>query len=134
MSARTLAVVLAADDDVADAQRAFAHQHRRGRAAGFEAGFDDVALGAAVGIGLQLQQVGLEQNHFDQLVHALLGQRGNIHENRVAAPIVRHQALVLQLLADLQRVRVRMVDLVDGDEDRDFGRLGVAQALRAFAA
>ena len=42
------AVILAADDDVADAQRAFAHQHRGGRAAGLEAGFDDVALGAAV--------------------------------------------------------------------------------------
>ena len=56
-----LAVVLAADDDIAHAQRAFAHEHRGDRAAGFEAGFDDVALGAAVRVGLQLQQIRLEQ-------------------------------------------------------------------------
>ena len=42
------AVILAADDDVAHAQRAFAHQHRRRRAARLQAGFDDVAFGAAV--------------------------------------------------------------------------------------
>ena len=67
-----------------------------------------------------------------QLVHALLGQRGNIHENRVAAPVVRHQPLVLQLLADLQRVGVRMVDLVDGHQDRDLGRPGVAERLEGL--
>ena len=97
------AVVLAANNDIAHAQRAFAHQHGGGGAAGLQAGFDHVAFGAAVRIGFEFQQIGLEQNHLDELIDALLGQRGNIDENRVATPIVRHQAFVLQLLADLQR-------------------------------
>ena len=64
-----------------------------------------------------------------QLVHALLGQRGNIDKNRVATPIVRHQAFVLQLLAHLQRVGVRMIDLVDRDDDRHLGGLGMVQGF-----
>ena len=123
------AVKFAAQNDVADAQRAFADQHRRRRAARLDAGFDDVALGAAVGVRLEFQQFGLEQNHFQQLVHALFGERGNVHENRVAAPVVRHESLVLQLLADFQRVRVRMIHFVDGDEDRNFRGLGVVERL-----
>ena len=55
----------------------------------------------------------------------MLGQPGNIDENRVAAPVVGYQALVLQLLADLQRIRVGMVNFVDGDENGNFRRLGV---------
>src|SRR6266404_1586843 len=94
------AVVLAADHDVADAQGAFANQHGGGGAAGFEAGFDDVAFGVAVGIGLKFQQVGLEQNHLDEFVHPLFRQRGDIGVHRIAAPVIGDQAFVLQLLAD----------------------------------
>ena len=61
---------------------------------------NDIALGAAVGIRLEFEQFGLKQDHFQQLVHALLGERGNVHKNRIATPIIRHQPLVLQLLAD----------------------------------
>ncbi len=124
----------AANDHVAHAQRAFAHQHRGGRAAGFEARFDDVAFGAAVGVGLEFQQVGLKQNHFQQLVHPLLGQGRNIDENRLAAPFVGHQALLLQLLPHLHRVGVGVIALVDSDEDGRLRRLRVAQALPASAA
>jgi hypothetical protein len=81
-----LAVILAADDDIAETQRAFAHEHGGHRTAGFDAGFDDIALGIAVGVRLQLQQVGLEQNHFEQLVHALLGERGAVHERSFRRP------------------------------------------------
>ena len=91
-------------------------------------------LARRFGIGLQFQQIGLEQNHFEQFVHALFGERGNVHENRVAAPIVGHEAFVLQLLADLHRVGVRMIDFVDGDEDRELWRPWRGSTLRAFAA
>ncbi len=110
----------------------FAHQHRRGRAARLDAGFDDVALGAAVGIRLQLEQFGLEQNHFQQLVDALFRQCGNVHENRVAAPIVRHQPLVLQLLADFQGIGVGMVNFVDRHQNGNFGRLRVIEGFEGL--
>ena len=89
------AVKFAAQGHIADVQCAFAHEHRRSRAAGFHAGFDDVALGPAIRIGLQLQQIGLEQNHFQQFVYALFCLRGNIHKNCFTAPIIRHKTLVL---------------------------------------
>ena len=94
---------------------------------GSRPGLDDITFGAAIRVGLKLEQIGLQQNHFDQLIDALLGQRGNIDENGIATPIVRNQTFVLQLLANFHRVRVGMVDLVDGDEDRHLGRLRVVQ-------
>ena len=69
------AIILAANDDIAHAQGSFANQDRGRRTARLQAGFNDVAFGAAVRIGLQFQQVRLEQNHLDQFVHALLGER-----------------------------------------------------------
>ena len=68
------AIILAADDDVADAEGAFSDENGGRRAARFEARFDNVAFGAPVGIGLEFEQIGLEQNHFDEFVHALLGE------------------------------------------------------------
>jgi hypothetical protein len=48
-------------------------------------------------------------------------------KDRFAAPIVGRETFFLQLLADLHRVRVRVIALVDRDEDRNFRGLGVAQ-------
>src|SRR5439155_22233620 len=119
--------VLSADDNVADAQSAFAHENGGGGPAGFEAGLDDVAFGGAIGVGLQFQDFGLEDDHFEQLVDPLLGERRNVHENGVAAPFLADQPFVLQLLTDLHRVGVGMVGLVDGDDNRNLGGLGVTE-------
>ena len=113
-------VVGAAEDDVADLEGALADEDGGGGATGLESGLDDVALGLAVRVGLELQQVGLEDNHLQQLVDALLCHCGTVHEECGAAPFVGREALFLKLLADAGGVRVRVVALVDGDEDRDF--------------
>ena len=120
---------MAADDHIADPQGAFAHQDRGRRPAGSQARLDHIAFGATVRIGFEFEQVRLQQNHVQQLINALLGQRRDIHENRVAAPIVGHQASVLELLADLHRVGIGMVDFVDGDENGNFGCFGVVERL-----
>ncbi len=60
------------------------------------------------------------------------GQRGDIHENRIAAPIVRDQPLVLQLLADFQRVGVRVVDLVDRHQQGHLGGARVVERLEGL--
>ena len=98
----------------------------------FNARFYHVAFGAAVGIRLELEQLGLQQNHFQQFVHALLGERGNVHKNGVATPIVGDQSLVLQLLAHLHRIRVRMVALVDGHQNRDLGGFRVTERFEGL--
>ena len=113
-------------------QRAFAHEHGRRRAAGRNAGLDDISLGVAVRIRFEFQQVGLEQNHFQQLVHAGFGHGGTLDENGVAAPIVRHETFFLQLLADAQRVCVRMINFIDRDENRHFRRLRVCERFQSL--
>ena len=114
---------------ITQTKRTLTHEHGGHRTAGLNTRLDHIALGIAIRIGLQLQQVSLEQDHFEQLVHALFGERGAIHENRLAAPVIRHESFLLQLLANLHRVRVRMVALVDGDEDGKFRGLGMIQGF-----
>ena len=53
----------------------------------------------------------------------------HVDEHRVAAVLLGDQAVLGQLLADLVRVGLRLVDLVDRDHDRHVGRLGVVQRL-----
>jgi len=71
----------------------------------------------------------LEQDHFDQLVHALFCQRGNIHKNSVATPIVRNQPFILQLLTNPQGVGVGVVYFIHCDQHRHFSCLRVAERL-----
>ena len=89
-------------------------------------------LARRLGLALQLEQIGLKQDHLDQLIDVLPGEGGDLDEDRIPAPIVRHQAFVLQLLADLQGVGVGMIHLVDGDDDRDFGGAGVVEGLQGL--
>ena len=53
------------DDDVADLQRAALYQHGGdGAAALVQLGFDDRAFGGAIGIGLEVEKFGLQQDGF----------------------------------------------------------------------
>ena len=57
----------------------------------------------------------------------LLGR--DVDEHRVAAVLLGDEVVLGELLADLGRVGVRLVDLVDRDDDRHVGRLGVVERL-----
>ena len=54
---------------------------------------------------------------------------GNRHHDRIAAPIFGQQAAVGELLLDALRLRVGLVDLVDGHDDRHLGRAGVVDGF-----
>ena len=84
---------LAADNDIAHMQGAFANEHGGGRTARSEAGLDHIAFGAAIRVGFQFEQVGLEDEHLQKLIDALFRQSRNIHENGIATPFIRNQAL-----------------------------------------
>ena len=67
ISARTLPTIGAGDERVADVERAVLHEDRRDRPASLiELRFEHRARGVALGIGLQLADVGDEQHHLEQ--------------------------------------------------------------------
>ena len=80
-------------------------------------------------IGFQILHVRDQQNHFEQQIEIRLGLRRNRHHDGVAAPIFRQQAAIGELLLDPLRLGVRLVDLVDRDDDRNLGRLGVVDGF-----
>ena len=118
-------------DRVADAQRAALDQHRGDRTAtAVEVRLDDEALGVLVGVGPQVQgRVGGQHDRLEQLVEVELGLGRDVDEHRVAAVLLGHQAVLGELAADLGRVGVGLVDLVDRDHDRHLGGLGVVERL-----
>ena len=126
-----LAGGVAGDDRVADAQRAALDEHRRdGPAADVETRLDDRArrLGVRVRAEVELG-VRDEQDLLEQLleVRLLLGRdRGEL---RVAAPVLRLEALGGELRLHPVGVRVGHVDLVDRDDDRHLGRARVVDRL-----
>jgi hypothetical protein len=94
--------VHAADEVVADAQRAVLHEHRRHRAlARIELRLDHRARWRAVGVGLEVQDLGLQEDLLEQLVdvRALLGR--DLGREHVAAELLQHDAVLQQLLLDL---------------------------------
>ena len=86
-------------------QRAGLHQHRGDRAAALvELGFDDDALGGAVGIGLEVENFGLQQDRFEQLVEiGALGRR-HLDVQHLAAQRFDEDLVLQQLRAHLLRV------------------------------
>ena len=125
-----LAPGIARDERDAGVERAALHEHGRDRpAADVEARLDHDALRRGLGIGLELQDVGLQQQHLEQLVQpgALLG--GDVDEDRRPAPLLGLQAERRELGAHALRIGVGAVDLVDRDHDRHLGGLGVVDRL-----
>ena len=130
-----LAAGLAGDDGVADAERAAADQHgRHDAAARVDLGLDDEPAGRRFGVGLEVADLGHEQEHVEEVVEAdaLLG--AGLDEDVVAAPLLGHDAVLGELLLDALDVGVGLVDLVDDDDDGHLRRLGVVDGLDASAA
>ena len=129
ISARTLPLEHR-DEHVTDAQRAALDEHGRERAAALvELGFDHRAFGGAVGVGLQLEDFGLELDRFEQLVEVGLLGRRDFDVLDVAAHVLDDDLVLEQFLADLLRLGLGLVDLVDRDDHRHAGRLGVVDRL-----
>ena len=81
------------------------------------------------GFALSSLELGDEQDHLEQQVEVLLLLRRDLDHDGCAAPRFRRQTEVRELLLDALGVGVRLVNLVDRDEDRHARRLRVIDRL-----
>ena len=96
-----------------------------GTTAAVEPTFHDDPAGGAVGIGLQLEDLGLQRRHLEELRDAIAPLRRGGHEDGLSAPVLRHQPQIRQLALHAIGLRSRLVDLVHGHQDGHIGGLGV---------
>ena len=116
----------AGDHEIADAQRAALDQHGRYRpAAAVELGFDHGAFGRTVGIGLEVENFGLQRDHFQEPVDILFLGGGDFDVHHFAAERLDLDLVLQQIGAHALGLGVRLIHLVDGDDDRHLRRLGV---------
>ena len=125
-----LAEVLADENGVAHLERAAGDEQRRARTETLlQLRLDDVAVGAAVGVGGKLQNFGLHENILQKTVHAFTGDTRHRAADNVAAPIFRRETRFLQLLFDAVDVGRGLVALCDGDHHLHARLAGDADAL-----
>ena len=83
----------------------------------------------AVGVGLEVEDLGLQQDLLEQLSMPVPFFAEISAESVVAAELLEHDAVLQQVLLDLLHVGRRQIDLVDRDDHRHAGVLGVADRL-----
>ncbi len=128
-----LAVHVAHHKVVAGAQGSVLHQHRGDRSPSpVEFRFEHHATGGALGRRPEFLQVGHQADHFHQQIQIGFLFGGNVDEHRGATPGFRHQAAVGQLFLDPVGQRIRLVDLVDGDNDRHFGGMRMVNGFEGL--
>jgi hypothetical protein len=113
-------------------ERASLDKARRHRTApGVEVRLEDEGAGERLRVGHDrgVLHVGDEQDRIEELRDpGALGTR-HLDDERVAAPLLRDELLLDELLPDTLRVGVALVDLRDRHHDRHLGRPGVADGF-----
>ena len=120
-----------ADERGADFQCAgFNDDRGGGAAAGNDARLDDPCAGGGFWVGAEFKDFRLEDDEFQQIVHALALESGDRGKLGVAAVIGGLEACLRELAFHPLDVRGWEVALVDGDDDRFPRLLGVLDGLR----
>ena len=117
-------------DDIAHRQGAALHQNGgHGATTTIQPGLDDGAFGGTVGVGVQIEQFGLQGDGLEQLVEIELLERGHFDLERVAAQGFHLHFVLQQLAAHALWLGVGLVDLVDRHDQRHASRLRMADRL-----
>ncbi len=120
------AVENAADIGVSLPQETFLDQDRGHRPPALvQPGLYYAAPGRTVRPGLEFQDVGLQEDHVQKLVHPLAGLGRNFHEDRLSAPGFGDEADFHHLPAHFFRVGSGLVHFVYGHHDGHARGLGV---------
>ena len=94
---------------IADPQRAALDENRRHRAAAaVELGFDHGAFGRTIGIGFEIEDFGLQADHFQELVDIGLLGGGDFDVDHVAAHGFDLHFVLQQIGAHALRIGVRL--------------------------
>ena len=101
----------------------------RAAASPVELRLDDDAARLALATRLELQQLGLQRHHLEQLLDAFAIGCGDLDTDRLPAELLRDDLVLQQCLLDPLGVGLRLVDLVDGDDHRHARGLGVVDGL-----
>ena len=118
------------DDDIARMERTVLHKDGgNGTATFIETRLDDKTLGAAIRIGFQFLDLRHEQDGFQEFIDVHTGQCGHRNADDVAAPFLGDEVVLGEFLHDLIGVGVRLIHLVDGDDDVDARRFRVVDRL-----
>jgi hypothetical protein len=118
------------DEVVTDPQRAGLHQHRGDRpATTLEVGIYDRADRVPLRVGLQLEDVGGQDDRGEEVVDALAGLGAEVDAFVLASVVAGHYALGGELLVHAVRVGAVLVHLVDGDDDRHLRRSRMVDGL-----
>ena len=94
------AVGKAGDQRIAHVQGTACHENRGNRTAALvELSLEDVTGGKGVGVGLELEHVGLEQHGLEQVVDTDLLLGRDVDEHVLSAPLLGDDAVLGELLA-----------------------------------
>ena len=111
-------------------QRTALHKHRGNRAAALvEVGLDDEAGGQCIWIGLELEDIGLQDDGLKQVVDIELLLCRDVDEHVRTAPFLGDDAVFGQLLAYAVGVGARLIDLVDRHDDGHVSCLRMVDGL-----
>src|SRR3954453_15892260 len=124
-------VGVSGDDRVTDAQGAALYEHGGNRTTTtVEVRLDSHTLGRPRRVGPKVKRgVGGDDDRLEQLPVAGACHGRHVDEDRLAAVLLSDEAVLRELAANLRRVGAFLVDLVDGDDNRDVSRLRVVERL-----
>ena len=120
----------AGNNGITDMQSTALYQYGSNRAAAFiQLCLDDGAVSRQIRVSLQLLHFSNQQNHFQQVADAGFLMCGNRYHNGVAAPILRNELMLCQLLFNVIRICARTVDFIDSYNDRYLCSLSMVDSL-----
>lgn len=120
----------ARDKGVADSKRPALHEDRGDDAPrAVELGFEHDAVRRLIDRGLEVGDVRHEEDHLEKLFDSRALFRGDFARDDLTAVFLDQDVAVGELLLDAVGARIRLVDLVDGDDDRDARGLRVVDGF-----
>ena len=125
------AISRARNDGVTDAEGSRLDEHGCHSATAFvEASLDGNTAGSLVRVGAQVEtSICGEQNGIKKSIDVQTGESRDVDEHDVSSVLLSDQTKFGELLTNLGRVGVGLVDLVDSNNDGHASGLGVVQSL-----
>ena len=118
---------------VAYMQGALLNQHRRHRALALvQLRLDHKTSGVPVRIRLQFLHIRREKDILQQILDTFTGLCGDRAADRCTAPVLRDQFVLDQFLLHAVHIGIRLVDLVDCDNDLDTCGLGMIDGFNGL--